>query len=76
MIAHKRNLQMQTTRIRHMTAAMAVTLMTAMSTEPVAVAENAPHVNRGYAPVNGLKMYYEIHAGLASWRRIDHRYHV
>ena len=52
---------MQTTRIRHMTAAMAVTLMTAMSTEPVAVAENAPHVNRGYAPVNGLKMYYEIH---------------
>jgi pimeloyl-ACP methyl ester carboxylesterase len=49
------------TRIRHVTAAMAVMLMTTMSTEPVAAEENAPDVNRGYAPVNGLKMYYEIH---------------
>ena len=43
-----------------MTAAMAVTLA-AMLTEPLSAEENAPHVNRGYAPVNGLKMYYEIH---------------
>jgi uncharacterized protein (TIGR02246 family) len=49
------------TRIRDMTAATAVMLMTAVSTEPVAAEENDPHVNRGYAPVNGLKMYYEIY---------------
>ena len=40
---------------------MTVTLLTAMSTEPVAADEKAPQVNRGYAPVNGLKMYYELH---------------
>jgi uncharacterized protein (TIGR02246 family) len=50
-------------RIRHVTAAMTVTLLTALSTEPVASEENAPHVRRGYAPANGLKMYYEIHGG-------------
>ena len=49
------------TRIRHITVAMTVTLLTAMSTEPVAADEKAPQVNRGYAPVNGLKMYYELH---------------
>jgi alpha-beta hydrolase superfamily lysophospholipase len=49
------------TRIRHITAAMTVTLLTAMSTELVAADEKAPQVNRGYAPVNGLKMYYELH---------------
>jgi hypothetical protein len=35
--------------------------MTTISTELVAAEENAHHINRGYAPVNGLKMYYEIH---------------
>lgn len=49
------------TRIRHLTAAMSVMLMTALSTGLVAALESAPHVKSGYAPVNGLKMYYEIH---------------
>ena len=55
--------KMQTieTRIRQLTAAMAVMLMTAMSTGAVAAQESGPHVKSGYAPVNGLKMYYEIH---------------
>ncbi|MGZ8449242.1 MAG: alpha/beta fold hydrolase [Candidatus Deferrimicrobiaceae bacterium] len=44
-----------------MTAAIAVLLATALSTAPVAAPEGAPRVKRGYAPVNGLKMYYEIH---------------
>jgi predicted alpha/beta-fold hydrolase len=48
------------TQIHHITAAMALTLMTSMSTKSAAAEENAD-VNRGYAPVNGLKMYYEIH---------------
>ena len=45
----------------HITAAMAVILMTALSTGPGAATDSAPHVRSGYAPVNGLKMYYEIH---------------
>jgi pimeloyl-ACP methyl ester carboxylesterase len=40
---------------------MAVILMSALSTGPGASMESAPHVRSGYAPVNGLKMYYEIH---------------
>jgi len=40
---------------------MAVILMTALSTGPGTATESAPHVGSGYAPVNGLKMYYEIH---------------
>jgi pimeloyl-ACP methyl ester carboxylesterase len=28
-----------------------------------AVSPDAPAVHRGYAPVNGLKMYYEVHGG-------------
>ena len=36
-------------------------LMTALSTGPGAAMESAPRVRSGYAPVNGLKMYYEIH---------------
>jgi len=48
-------------RIRRITATMAAILMTALSTGPVAAMESAPHVISGYAPVNGLKMYYEIH---------------
>ncbi|MGB7291451.1 MAG: alpha/beta hydrolase [Thermodesulfobacteriota bacterium] len=35
--------------------------MTALSTGPVASLERAPHVKSGYAPVNGLKLYYETH---------------
>jgi pimeloyl-ACP methyl ester carboxylesterase len=49
------------TRLRHKTAAMAVMLMTALSTGSVAAQERAPHVKSGYAAVNGLKMYYEVH---------------
>ena len=48
-------------RTRRITAAMAVILMTALSTGPGAATDSAPHVRSGYAPVNGLKMYYEIH---------------
>jgi pimeloyl-ACP methyl ester carboxylesterase len=40
---------------------MAVILMTALSAGSGTSLENAPHVRSGYAPVNGLKMYYEIH---------------
>jgi pimeloyl-ACP methyl ester carboxylesterase len=36
-------------------------LMTALSTESVAALESTPQVKSGYAPVSGLKMYYEIH---------------
>jgi pimeloyl-ACP methyl ester carboxylesterase len=36
-------------------------LMTALSTGPVVALENASNVKIGYAPVNGLKIYYEIH---------------
>ena len=43
------------------TAVVAVILMMALSTGPGAAMERAPHVGSGYAPVNGLKMYYEIH---------------
>ncbi len=39
---------------------LAVILMTSLLTEPVAALESAPHVKSGYAPVNGLKIYYEI----------------
>jgi pimeloyl-ACP methyl ester carboxylesterase len=49
------------TRIRHITAAIAVILIAALSTGPAAALESTPHVKSGYAPVNGLKMYYEIH---------------
>lgn len=49
------------TQIRHITAAMAMMLMTVLSTGPVAALERASHVKSGYAPVNSLKMYYEIH---------------
>jgi pimeloyl-ACP methyl ester carboxylesterase len=40
---------------------LAVILMTSLLTEPGAALESAPHVKCGYAPVNGLKIYYEIH---------------
>jgi pimeloyl-ACP methyl ester carboxylesterase len=40
---------------------LAVILMTSLLTEPGAALESAPKVKSGYAPVNGLKMYYEIH---------------
>ncbi len=49
------------TRIRHMTAARAVILLAFLSTGPVARLEGAPQPKSGYAPVNGLKMYYEMH---------------
>ena len=39
--------------------------MTALSAGSGTSLENAPHVRSGYAPVNGLKVYYEIH-GTAS----------
>jgi pimeloyl-ACP methyl ester carboxylesterase len=38
-----------------------VILLTSLLTEPVVTLRSAPHVKTGYAPVNGLKMYYEIH---------------
>ncbi len=38
-----------------------VILMTSLLTEPALALESAPHVKTSYAPVNGLKMYYEIH---------------
>jgi pimeloyl-ACP methyl ester carboxylesterase len=44
---------------------MAALLITVLSTAPVVAAEGDPGVKTGYAPVNGLKMYYEIH-GAAS----------
>ena len=40
---------------------LAVILMTSLLTEPGAALESAPKAKSGYAPVNGLKMYYEIH---------------
>ncbi len=42
-------------------AAVSALLATILSTAPAAVAHGAPPVKTGYAPVNGLKMYYEIH---------------
>ena len=42
-------------------ASIAVLLTAALSTAPVAAMEGAPRIKSGYAPVNGLKMYYEIH---------------
>lgn len=44
-----------------MNVTLAVILMTSLLTEPLAALESAPHVKSGYAPVNGLNMYYEIH---------------
>jgi hypothetical protein len=45
-------MQTITMRIRHITTAMAVILMTALSTKRVATLESAPHVKSGYAPVS------------------------
>jgi pimeloyl-ACP methyl ester carboxylesterase len=44
-----------------MIAALSATLATALAAGPVVALENAPRVQSGYAPVNGLRMYYEIH---------------
>jgi len=48
-------------KIHFYTAAISVLLLSIPSTVPVAAMEGAPRVQSGYAPVNGLKMYYEIH---------------
>ncbi|HZW35955.1 MAG TPA: alpha/beta hydrolase [Candidatus Deferrimicrobiaceae bacterium] len=48
-------------KIHVLPAAMAALLTMSLSTAPVAAPEGAPGVKTGYAPVNGLKMYYEIH---------------
>ena len=40
---------------------LAMILMASLLTDPAAAEESAPHLKSGYAPVNGLKMYYEIH---------------
>src|SRR4030042_881330 len=48
-------------KIHFFTAAISVLLLSIPSTAPVAAMEGAPCVQSGYAPVNGLKMYYEIH---------------
>lgn len=40
---------------------LAMILMASLLTDPAAAQESAPHLKSGYAPVNGLKMYYEIH---------------
>jgi pimeloyl-ACP methyl ester carboxylesterase len=42
-------------------AVTAVLLLMVLAAGPVAAVESTPHVKIGYAPVNGLKMYYEIH---------------
>jgi pimeloyl-ACP methyl ester carboxylesterase len=42
-------------------ATLALIVMTSLLTELAGSQESAPHVNSGYAPVNGLKLYYEIH---------------
>jgi pimeloyl-ACP methyl ester carboxylesterase len=49
------------TKFPLLTAAISVLLMTALSTVPVAALEGAPRVKSGYAPVNGLRIYFEIH---------------
>jgi pimeloyl-ACP methyl ester carboxylesterase len=49
------------TKIHLVTAAIPVLWLSILSTAPVAALEGAPHVKSGYAPVNGLGMYYEIH---------------
>lgn len=43
------------------TAAIAALLMTVLSTGTVSTTERPPQAKSGYAPVNGLRMYYEIH---------------
>jgi pimeloyl-ACP methyl ester carboxylesterase len=40
---------------------LAVILITSLLTKPAAAEESASEVKSGYAPVNGLNMYYEIH---------------
>jgi pimeloyl-ACP methyl ester carboxylesterase len=42
-------------------AAISALSIAVLSTAPVAAKEGAPPVKSGYAPVNGLKMYYEIY---------------
>jgi len=42
-------------------ATLAMIVMTSLLTEPAGSQESAPHGKSGYAPVNGLKLYYEIH---------------
>jgi pimeloyl-ACP methyl ester carboxylesterase len=37
--------------------------MMLLSTECAAAEESAPGARSGYAPVNGLKLYYEMHGG-------------
>jgi pimeloyl-ACP methyl ester carboxylesterase len=52
------------TRSRRLTAVMAVLLSAALPSEADEAAEDAPRLRSGYAPVNGLKMYYEIHGAV------------
>ena len=40
---------------------IAVITTAALATGSIAAEESTPRVNRGHAPVNGLKVYYEIH---------------
>lgn len=49
------------TRKGHIIAAMAMILISLLSTGPVSGLESVAPVKSGYAPVNGLNMYYEIH---------------
>ncbi len=42
-------------------SALAVTVLTTLAGGRVAAAADAANVQTGYAPVNGLRMYYEIH---------------
>ncbi|MGH7792169.1 MAG: alpha/beta fold hydrolase, partial [Thermodesulfobacteriota bacterium] len=44
-----------------MNVKLAVSLMTILSTGLVVALKSAPEAKNGYAPVNGLKIYYEIH---------------
>jgi pimeloyl-ACP methyl ester carboxylesterase len=42
-------------------AAISVLWMAALTSVPIAASDGRARVHSGYAPVNGLKMYYEIH---------------
>ncbi|HEY5996138.1 MAG TPA: alpha/beta hydrolase [Candidatus Deferrimicrobiaceae bacterium] len=49
------------TRLRLASSAMAASLAAFLSAGPAVAQDGAPRVGTGFAPVNGLRMYYEIH---------------
>ncbi len=54
---------MQTVKTKNPLIATAISVLwlTVLPTAPIAAPGDVPTVTSGYAPVNGLKMYYEIH---------------